>query len=199
MMTRRTPAPAAHRPPPRHVSPFAGFRSDHARVLSHLDTIETELSRARGFGARASATLGPVVEVFARQFATHMTAEDALLYPWLGETLPESRITLDALGADHSELRSLLSGIAQGLAQRAGRKRDEQLRVQLRDFVDLLRLHIRREESAVFEVADRILSPTEARELARRLQHFVSVLSPSPTTTRLARKPAATGPRERKS
>ena len=161
MMTPRTPASSAHRPPPRHASPFAGFRSDHARVLSQLDTIETELSRSRGFGARASATLGPVVEVFARQFATHMTAEDALLYPWLGETLPESRITLDALGADHSELRSLLSGIAQGLAQRAGRKRDEQLRVQLRDFVDLLRIHIHNEEAAVFGVAERVLSPAE--------------------------------------
>ncbi len=168
-------------------------------MLSHLDLIETELSGARGFGAQATAALGRIVGMLARQFATHMTAEDALLYPWLGETLPESRVTLDALGADHSELRSLLSGIAEGLAKRAGRKRDEQLRVQLRDFVDLLRLHIRREESVVFEVADRIMRPAEALELARRLKHFVSVLSPSPTATRRARKPAAPGPRERKS
>lgn len=199
MMTPRTPASSAHRPPPRQVSPFAGFRSDHTRVLSHLELIETELSGARGFGARARAALGPVVEMLARQFATHMTAEDALLYPWLGETLPESRVTLDALGADHSELRSLLSGIAQGLAQRPGRKRDEQLCVQLRDFVDLLRLHIRREESAVFEVADRIMSPAEASELARRLKHFVSVLTPSPTAIHRTRKPAGPEPRERKS
>lgn len=192
---RRTSAPRAS----RAASPFAGFRADHARVLGQLDAIEREVFGARGLRAGAAAKLVPLVALLDRQFASHMTAEDAVLYPWLAQALPESRLTIEALGADHAELRSLLAGLAAEIRRPAGRARDEQVGVQLRDLVDLLRLHIHREETAVFEVADRILRAAESRELARRLTHFVSVVSPAPTRPRAVRTTAARGARERKS
>ena len=43
------------------------------------------------------------------------------------------------------------------------------LRSANHDLIDLLRLHIHREESAVFDVASRVLSDDEAGELAQRL------------------------------
>lgn len=197
MKQRTTVSPK--RRPTRATSPFAGFRSDHLRVLGHLDLLESDVLDDRAFGSKAAATLRPIVAILGRQFATHMTAEDALLYPWLAETLPESRVSIAELSDDHVELRSLLSGIATAMTQPLARRRNEQIRVQLRDFVDLLRLHIRREETAVFEVADRILRPVEARELLQRLDHFVAVVSPSPTVSGRARTPAAPRSRERKS
>ena len=197
MKQRTTVSPK--RCPTRATSPFAGFRSDHLRVLGHLDLLESDVLDDRAFGSKAAATLRPIVAILGRQFATHMTAEDALLYPWLAETLPESRVSIAELSDDHVELRSLLSGIATAMTQPPARRRNEQIRVQLRDFVDLLRLHIRREETAVFEVADRILRPAEARELSQRLDHFVAVVSPSPTVSGRARTPAAPRSRERKS
>ena len=197
MKQRTTVSPK--RCPTRATSPFAGFRSDHLRVLGHLDLLESDVLDDRAFGSKAAATLRPIVAILGRQFATHMTAEDALLYPWLAETLPESRVSIAELSDDHVELRSLLSGIATAMTQPPARRRNEQIRVQLRDFVDLLRLHIRREETAVFEVADRILRPAEARELSQRLDHFVAVVSPSPTVSGRAHTPAAPRSRERKS
>ncbi len=95
-----------------------------------------------------------------------MTAEDALLYPLLGDLLPEARVTLAPLAEDHVELRCLLAGLATTLARPRSAARDEQVAVQLRDLIDLLRLHIHREETAVFEMAERILDPRAARALS---------------------------------
>jgi hemerythrin-like domain-containing protein len=41
--------------------------------------------------------------------------------------------------------------------------------VQLRDFVDLLRIHIRKEEVVVFRVAERALAPDAVAALAARM------------------------------
>ena len=124
MKQRTTVSPK--RCPTRATSPFAGFRSDHLRVLGHLDLLESDVLDDRAFGSKAAATLRPIVAILGRQFATHMTAEDALLYPWLAETLPESRVSIAELSDDHVELRSLLSGIATAMTQPPARRRNEQ-------------------------------------------------------------------------
>lgn len=169
----------ASTPSPRGpaATPFAGFRRDHARVLARLRAVERDVLAPHGLRPGAHARVGRLVVLLERQFATHMAAEDALLYPVLADVLPESRSALAPLAEDHAELRSLLASLAAELESKAAR-RDERLAVQLRDLIDLLRLHIRREESAVFEVAERILGAREARALEERLSQFVSLLSP---------------------
>lgn len=170
------------RPVPRSArsagDPFAGFRTDHVRVLAYLSATERAVLGPHGLRPGAHERLRAFVALLEQQFATHMTTEDALLFPALAEVMPESRAILAPLAEDHAEMRSLLASLAEALAARAGRARDERIGVQLRDLLDLLRLHIQREERTVFDVAERILSPVESRDLAARLSRFVAVLSP---------------------
>ena len=150
--------------------PFLAFRRDHARVLGSLDALEA--SALVGGGPLDERPLRELVALLERQFATHMAAEDAVLYPALRTAFPEVGGTIDPLLADHAELRATLAALGELLALSPGRARDEQLVVLARDFTDLLRLHIRKEESLVLDVASRVLSHAEIAAMADGLVAF---------------------------
>jgi hemerythrin-like domain-containing protein len=138
-------------------------------VLAQLDALE---QGAAGTGRRAprDTPLRDMLELLARQFATHMTAEDTVLYPALAEAFPETRATLAPLRREHRELRLMLAALADAFALAPGPVREEQLQVQTWDFVQLLRIHIRKEEHSVFDLAERVLRPHEVRDLVERLE-----------------------------
>ena len=150
---------------------FGGFRSDHACVLAQVNELERQM--LAGAGLPDEALLREAVALLVDQFATHMTAEESILYPAIQAAFPAGCSTLESLRADHVELRLMLQSVLQWLEAPASADRGEQLSVVLRDFVDLLRLHIHREESAVFDVALRVLSNTEAECLARQISTLV--------------------------
>jgi len=153
---------------PGPAGPFARFRRDHRRVLAQLRELERSTSGTHE-EPRGEARLRDTLELLEGQFATHMTAEDAVLFPALAEAFPESRATLAPLVAEHRDLRLMLAALTQTMARPHGPARDEQLMVQTRDFVNLLRIHIGKEEHSVFDLAERVLRPEEARDLAHRL------------------------------
>ena len=163
---------------PADRGPFDSFRRDHASVLERIDELERRTLAAAG---PDEATLREAVAMLERQFATHMAAEDSVLYPALQAAFPAGRTTLETLRADHAELRAMLRVLPVWIDAPASASRDEQLQVVLRDFIDLLRLHIHREESAMFDVASRVLSPSEAEELARRVAPLVDSNPPGGT------------------
>lgn len=150
--------------------PFDGFRADHARVLAHLDLVEPRLGLDE---ALDESLVRELVAHLSRQFATHMTAEDAVLYPALDAAFPEGRRVLEPLRADHAELRDLLALLAKTVDLPRTPRRDERLAVAMRDFVDLLRIHIHKEESAVFDVVPRVLDGADLDALALRLAPFL--------------------------
>lgn len=154
---------------------FSPLRRDHRRVLAHLDELEGVLS-ARGRRAVPERPLRELVAHLEPQFASHMRAEDEVLFPALEQALPETAIPLAALREDHRELRGLLAALAMRLEQPRNGIRDEQLRVLTRDLVDLLRLHVSREERIVFTVASRVLRDDELTTLAGRIEQA----APSP-------------------
>lgn len=150
---------------------FQSFRDDHARVLGRLDCIEAEL-RDRWLGEPRPIVELPLLELVGlleAQFATHMRDEEELLFPVLAESAPETAGVIAGLRDEHAELRQMLAAIDALLARPASASRDEQLTVQLRDFVDLLRLHVHKEEDAVFRVAGRVLNRQVVHALARQL------------------------------
>lgn len=144
--------------------PFLAFRHDHAAVLARLERLERE-AVADG-GRPAEGALRELVEYLERQFGTHMAAEDRVLYPALRTAFPEARGTLEPLLADHAELRQMRAALARLLDGQAAPARDEQVAVLARDLADLLRLHIRREESVVLDVAARVLNHDELSAMA---------------------------------
>jgi hemerythrin-like domain-containing protein len=163
---------------------FDNLRDDHLRVLGDISAVERALEPAsegrrdarggravRAKAIRPSATWEPLrrlVALLERQFETHMAAEDKVLFPSLERALPETSGALRELEDEHRELRGMLASVAGLLQRRASQARDEQLVVQGRDLVDLLRIHIRKEEVVVFRVAERLLSPAELMGVARR-------------------------------
>jgi hemerythrin-like domain-containing protein len=148
---------------------FARFRRDHRRVLAQLDELEANASGSHRPAPR-ERELRTMLELLGRQFATHMTAEDTVLYPALAAAFPEARATLAPLRIEHRELRLMLAALADAFALEPGAARDEQLQVQTWDFTHLLRIHIRKEEHSVFDLAERVLRPHEVRDLVERLE-----------------------------
>jgi hemerythrin-like domain-containing protein len=96
-----------------------------------------------------------------------MAAEDEVLYPALMNALPETRASIEPLCADHGALRMMLSDLEETLSLPGDDR--EQITVQVRDLVDLLRIHIRKEEALVIGMAERVLRPAEVEALAARM------------------------------
>lgn len=162
-------------------SPFHWFRADHARVLERIADLDARMEFG---GPLDEVSLHAIVAHLQHQFATHMAAEDAQLFPVLDAALPESRGALAPLRAEHGELRDMLAALTGQLREPRTVRRDEQIRVVARDFTDLLRLHLRKEESFVFDVALRVLSRAELDALAQRVR---PMLEPQPAPEDSAR------------
>lgn len=135
---------------------FDRMRADHARVAGMVDEVEQALAGPGG-PASARAELRRLCALLERQFRTHMVLEDRRLYPLLEQTLPETRGPLGPLKLEHAELRSMLASLRAALAAEPTPLGDEQIGVAARDLIDLLRIHVRKEEAVVFRVAERVL------------------------------------------
>lgn len=161
---------------------FQQMREDHSRVLEDATLLEHAASQHAEQRKESwpGADVLRVLRMLTRQFATHMAAEDEVLYPALIGAMPETRLSLELLRADHEALRLMLDDLDGMLEEPAGRTRNEQVAIALRDFVDLLRIHIRKEEAIVIAVAERVLNDAEVEALAVRLGRQTSVVNPRP-------------------
>jgi hemerythrin-like domain-containing protein len=155
---------------------FQRLREDHGRVLGKIEILETVAAAVPRVLVRdwPGRDVLEVLAMLAIQFRTHMVAEEEVLYPALAEALPGTRSSLEPLEADHASLRMMLSDLELGLREPASRSRNETIAVQLRDFTDLLRIHIRKEEVVVFAVAERVLSTMEMKALADRVDRDIA-------------------------
>jgi hemerythrin-like domain-containing protein len=147
--------------------PLETMRQDHQRVLGEIGALERALGSPRG---PAEGDPADLLALLDRQFGTHMRAEDELIFPALRLALPESVPTLAGLSADHRELHEMLAALRRLVEAPASPARDEQIVVQVRDLADLLRIHIRKEESLVFGIAEHVLPEAELHRLAARLE-----------------------------
>ncbi len=161
-------------------SVFGELRREHRMVLARIAALErTAAPKTRRSRARAEQEMGRVVRLLERQFATHMSAEDRVLFPALLEALPETRASITPLEAEHAELRSILKNLRSDLADPRDEARDERIAVVVRDLVDLLRIHIRKEEAIVLSVAEHVLTPREIRALEDRMRPPMKLDPPS--------------------
>lgn len=151
---------------------FQDLRRDHARVLDEIGALEASLAkttRGKGAPALAERSLPALVALLQAQFDSHMAAEDEVLYPALLGAIPAASGSIEPLFAEHAELRQMLARLAATLNEPATADRSEQIGVQVHDLADLLRLHIRKEESLVFRLAPQLLAPREIAAVSARL------------------------------
>jgi len=153
---------------------FEQMRLDHHRVLERAAAVETAVlgGGVRPMGPATERELREALAVFESHFRGHVTAEDEVLFPALVRTLPETRRSVEPLESEHADLRDMLARLAATLAEPARPDRDEQIGVQLRDFIDLLRIHIRKEEALVMRVAEQVLPPREVQVLSARMSQI---------------------------
>lgn len=151
---------------------FARLRADHARVLREIEDLESSLARHGRAGrlpAAVEAGLPSFLALLEAEFASHMAAEDDILYPALMAAIPAASGSLSALTAEHAELRQMLARLMAIVENAVAPDRAQEIRVQVRDIAELLRAHIRKEESLAFGLAPRILTPREVASVSARL------------------------------
>ncbi|MBI1797476.1 MAG: hemerythrin domain-containing protein [Candidatus Eisenbacteria bacterium] len=148
---------------------FRRMHNDHAQVLDGIAALE-RLIVAPDEMTRSVVPVHEAVALLARQFGTHMRAEEEALFPALIEALPEARSLVAPLTIEHETLRWMLAGLARTLAKPRTPDRDERLSVEIRDIVDLLRVHIRKEEAMVFGVAERVLRARDLERIGRSFE-----------------------------
>lgn len=156
--------------------PFERLRADHDRLLETLNRLEAPQLRRESSGEVDEARVLDVVQQLSRQFETHMTVEDRVLFPLIAEVLTESRVAIGPLREEHDELRAMLADLTQTLDAPRAAARDEQIAVRTRDLTDLLWIHVQKEESVVFDVARRFLPASERERLARNIEAFYAQL-----------------------
>jgi len=136
---------------------IAQMKGDHERVLSEIAALEKALGSRESVSPEVLAEIPRLLELLERQFRTHMVAEDEILYPALIRVLPAAAGSVEPLHGEHAELRLMLERLRASFAEPASESRDEEVAVQVHDLADLLRIHLRKEESLVFGVAARLL------------------------------------------
>lgn len=119
------------------------LRGDHARLGAVLDRAD-EVLRRRG-NAR------PLALELAARLGAHLTGEvEAERLLGVG---PGTNAAIGALRVEHGELRSMLAALVRAIDQPVLPRNDEQVAVQLRDLVDLVRIHLRKEHVLVLAAA----------------------------------------------
>jgi len=148
---------------------IAHMKRDHERVLSEIATLESALESGGARSSDVALEIQRLLDLLEDQFRTHMLAEDEILFPALMRALPASSGSVEPLHDEHSELRLMLERLRATFAEPASGARDEQAAVEVHDLADLLRIHLRKEESLVFGVAARLLSEDVIERMLLRM------------------------------
>lgn len=152
---------------------------DHAALSHALQVVEETLKQVRttGFTSEVEATLLGFCQLMEYDFVPHSRREEVVLFPLLhdrlmaeGEHSPGQHPTtaVDLMQADHLKVTQF-SAVVASLVRLAAHLPDDRSALVLRDaavrhvagLVDLLRLHMFREEQIVFALAHRLIAADE--------------------------------------
>ncbi len=142
------------------------LRSRHARLATNMDALGATCVGARGGASRdaaclmdsAVARLREIVAAIDADFTECIRSEDGDIFPRLVATVPAALNSISPLLDEHTELREMVARLSATLGEQHSEERDEQIVVQVRDLVDLFRIHMRKEESVVSRLREYILA-----------------------------------------
>lgn len=178
--------PDAYAPPGIEVVDYAdmhpflqGLMDDHKAITEQLDAFEKALLsiQSEGMNREAHARLRDFFEFFDHHVVKHHQREDKLLFPLLHRRLlatdehgrgSEATTSVDVMEDDHVKTLQLAAVVFNFFGM-AVRLPDPDSRLILLDaaleqgktLVEMMRLHIFREDNIVFAQAHRLLTKTE--------------------------------------
>lgn len=172
--------PAANRVPPEAMHPFLGnLCAEHAAFMEELKAFDEAILTVRqtGYTREADAQLRKFFQFFEQDFIPHSRREEAALFPMLHErliadgehsTADTPTTGIDIMVDDHLKAAQLAAVVLNflGLAMRLP---DEKSRLivldaaleQAKALVELMRLHIFREDNVIFSSAHQLISTAE--------------------------------------
>ena len=115
-----------------------------------------------------------VIEDFATRFRRGVALEHDVLFRAIDDLAPSANSTLDPLRAEHAALSLMIDSIASLFGAAASARSDEQLAVEIHDLTELLRVHIRKEDAAVYRVAERFLSPEAVKAVESWVRKYAA-------------------------
>ena len=147
------------------------LRREHDAILKMLDVADRIADRLDAGAPVAPNSLADLLE-FLRVFADqcHHGKEEDLLFPKLEQKgMPRQMGPIGVMLMEHDQGRALIRIMAQsGEAFAAGDKTAGKTWARAaRDYADLLRNHIIKENNILFVMAERILSGAEQQQLAQ--------------------------------
>jgi hemerythrin-like domain-containing protein len=140
------------------------------RMLAHLEAAAARLERGQDV---PTTVLGEMLDFF-RSFADagHHAKEELLLFPLIEKHgLTRDLAPVSACLAQHRASRAYQREMREGLGriERGERPAERAFAASARDFIALLREHIRIEDEYFFRLVARVLQPEEDRALAARM------------------------------
>jgi len=142
-------------------SPTQVLIEEHRVILRALDTLERGADRLKGSGGLPAGWWEELVE-WLRAFAdrNHHAKEEQLLFPaMVKHGVPQEGGPIAVMLAEHVQGRALIAAMAAGEpAHRAAKARQ---------YVELLRQHIDKENGILFPLADAVLDDQAVRALSR--------------------------------
>ena len=150
------------------------LRKEHKGILKMLDVTEEVARRVDAGQQVAPEALANLLEFF-RLFADrcHHGKEEDLLFPRLQEKgMPRAGGPIGVMLAEHDQGRALVKQMAEAAeAYQAGKTEAASRWVAAaQGYGELLRGHIDKENTVLFVMAERMLTPAEQKELAEEFE-----------------------------
>lgn len=195
--------PDAYQPPAVDIVPYEQLHSslqslmdDHKIMLTKLDEFEKELIEIKttGINKEKNAKMGEFFEFLDNEIVMHNLKEERVLFPFIHDRMidngehgtgPVPETAIDVLEHDHIKTMEMatLTFSLMGIASRLTDRTSYALLVdtaieQGLALVELLRLHIFREDNVVFPLAQKYLTEQDFEGITQKMEKYFSIKLP---------------------
>ena len=159
-------------------TPTTVLREEHLVILKVLDALERVLNKGSALSTQNVETLAKYVSFFQLfADACHHGKEEDLLFPELeARGIPREGGPIGVMLAEHEQGRGFVRQMREALpGARAGEAAAVDALVSAgRDYIDLLRQHIDKENNVLFMMADRVVDESSCARLCGEYAHVCS-------------------------
>jgi len=148
------------------------LRAEHEEILRALQVLEKVAGEVKAEPAKAKARAEAIVG-YLSGFADelHHTKEERLLFPALHQAgLPKEGGPIAVMLTEHDQGRALVAEMRAALGHLDSRA--EAFASAAASFGSLLHNHIAKENGILFPMADRVLQPAKAQQIARDIAAY---------------------------